>query len=145
MIVRTCEKCGKEFKTYNYRAAKSRYCSYECYWGEKVKTNCATCGKEIFIPPSRIAEGRGKYCSRECSTQRHKHNVTVKRHVGGITNGKRRFDYQIIAENALGRPLKKGEVVHHLDLNPRNSEPSNLVICTQSFHRYLHRRKEPCL
>jgi hypothetical protein len=142
-VIVNCQRCGKEFEIYPYQAKseQGKYCSYECYWTPKVSTNCLTCGKEILTPPSRRAENRGKYCSRACSTQRHENNTTVKRHVTFI-NGKRRFDYQAIAEKALGRPLKKGEVVHHLDGNSRNCEPNNLVICTQSYHRIIHTRME---
>lgn len=33
-----------------------------------------------------------------------------------------------VAELKLGRKLKPGEVVHHIDLNKRNNRPSNLMI-----------------
>ncbi len=140
-----CQRCGGKFSYYTYQEKNGvppQYCSHDCYWGDRVITNCRTCGKEILTPPSRIAEGRGKYCSRKCSTQRHVNNDNTKRHVAGISDGKRRFDYQIVAEKVLGRPLKKGEVVHHFDGNSRNCEPSNLLICTQSYHRLIHTRQE---
>jgi hypothetical protein len=28
---------------------------------------CLHCGKQFYVPPSRIREGKGKYCSRACS------------------------------------------------------------------------------
>jgi len=33
----------------------------------------------------------------------------------------------LVAEKVLGRPLKKGELVHHCDFEKKNNEPSNLL------------------
>ena len=40
----------------------------------------------------------------------------------------------------LGRPLEKGEVVHHIDGNPRNNSFENIqLMSTQGLHRTEHR------
>ena len=39
-----------------------------------------------------------------------------------------------IALKVLGRPLKRGEVIHHIDCDPNNNKHNNLVICTQKYH-----------
>ena len=45
-----------------------------------------------------------------------------------------------IFEETLGRPRKKGEVIHHIDRNPKNNSRDNLIICTQSYHmEVLHK------
>jgi HNH endonuclease len=63
-------------------------------------------------------------------------------------NGKRVFEHIAVAEKALGRKLPKGSVVHHVDENPLNNSPTNLVICPNaSYHRLLHyrmRAKKEC-
>lgn len=44
-----------------------------------------------------------------------------------------------VAEEVLGRPLKKGEVVHHLDENRQNNQPGNVeVLGSQSEHARRH-------
>ena len=52
-----------------------------------------------------------------------------------------RHTHRIVAEQKLGRSLKKGEIVHHIDGNKRNNNPSNLMVMTQSEHCALHFRK----
>ena len=36
--------------------------------------------------------------------------------------------YRVDAEERMGRPLKKGESVHHKDGNPKNNSPKNCVV-----------------
>ena len=50
-----------------------------------------------------------------------------------------RHEHRVVAERILGRKLRKGEVVHHLDFNPRNNSPENLMIFrSQSEHAKYH-------
>ena len=57
------------------------------------------------------------------------------------TDGKRVLEHVRVAEKALGKPLPKGAVVHHVDENRSNNDPSNLVICpSHSYHALLHKR-----
>jgi hypothetical protein len=47
-----------------------------------------------------------------------------------------------IAEKAFGKPLPKGAVVHHVDLDPTNNAPTNLVVCpSHAYHNLLHQRQ----
>lgn len=49
-----------------------------------------------------------------------------------------RHEHVVVAERILGRKLEPGEIVHHIDRNKRNNDPSNLVVMTQSQHAHLH-------
>ena len=47
--------------------------------------------------------------------------------------------HRVVAEKMIGRDLKPGEVVHHLDGNIRNNCPKNLMVLkSQSEHAKIH-------
>lgn len=56
--------------------------------------------------------------------------------------GKKKLQHIAIAEAALGKPLPPGAEVHHVDENPSNNAPGNLVICpSAAYHKLLHQRQ----
>ncbi len=66
---------------------------------------------------------------------------------GWISNGYRVFnttrEHIAVAEKALGKALPPGAIVHHIDENRLNNEPSNLVICPgNGYHGLLHQRMD---
>lgn len=47
--------------------------------------------------------------------------------------------HRVIAAKALGRPLKQGEIVHHIDEDIFNNEPANLMVLKSlADHAALH-------
>ena len=52
------------------------------------------------------------------------------------------YEHRFIASEKLGRPLKKGEVVHHIDGNKTNNSPENLqIVKSIAEHSMNHRTK----
>src|SRR5690242_16589726 len=86
-------------------------------------------------------------CKRCCDVaKRHTHE---RRGVGGYmygrarvpaSRGKTRAQAMHIgkAEKVLGRPLKRGEVVHHINCDRTDNRNSNLLICSARYHAWLH-------
>jgi hypothetical protein len=49
-------------------------------------------------------------------------------------------EHILVAAEKLGRPINKGEIVHHVDMHPSNNEPGNLHVCdTLQQHAEIHR------
>ncbi len=52
-------------------------------------------------------------------------------------------EHIIVAERTIGRMLKRGqEHVHHINGDKSDNRPNNLLVCTKSRHRTLHRQLE---
>lgn len=129
---------------------------------------CAVCDKEIYRTPGQMKKSKLAYCSIECfkkvsssrmtrinqelNPTRMTEDVRVK-----IGNSKRkdpkerksypkikgRHEHRIVAEMKIGRPLKKGEVVHHVDGNIQNNKPDNLMVFkSQKEHIEWHNKHD---
>ncbi len=52
------------------------------------------------------------------------------------------YRYRLVAEEKLGRPLKKGEIVHHINGDQSDDRPDNLaVLPNQSAHARIEDRQ----
>ena len=113
----------------------------------KYYEECKNC-KEPFLSANKL---NPKYCSSACNNKhrstsgknngRYSHGMYVNEsYKTTVVKGKSVRIHTKIAEEALGRKLKRNECVHHIDMNKHNNDKSNLVICDISYHRLLHHR-----
>ena len=49
------------------------------------------------------------------------------------------YEHIVIAEETLGREIREGEEVHHLDFNRKNNRSSNLIVLESKQHIKLHK------
>lgn len=153
----SCKTCGNPIPYYKPSGGVSRnmfFCKRSCRElsgnknpGYKPRIydtkNCAKCGGKIDmsgLTPKRAAK------RVRCANCKHGRLPTKtyyklqNGYIGMLHEGKTRGVHVVKAEVALGRRLKKGEVVHHIDGDPSNNDNSNLLICTIGYHRQLHAR-----
>lgn len=112
----TCQVCGKCLVR-----DQKRFCSHKCVWVViKDKVRAAALTPEAIKKRADRKRGSGKW------------NGYIKRN--------RRHEHRSVAEQILGRPLRRGEIVHHKDGLKRNNAPENLeVIPSQAEHARRHR------
>lgn len=157
-----CKKCGCVFK--DKPSGRKVYCGRVCAT-KQVTADCLTCGKEVTRAQSSML--KEVYCNMACakvgkSKRFTKMNIEMnpdrmtlevrtklRFHRLGKGEGKsyeKTFGvhtHRIVAAEKIGRPLKKGEVVHHKDENRRNNNPDNLhVFSSQAEHARHHKEQE---
>ncbi|NOU05314.1 MAG: hypothetical protein HOO99_03945 [Hyphomicrobiaceae bacterium] len=139
--------------------APQRYCSRQCLGDAKRKLprpterTCQGCGVTFVNHPKKPAQ---RFCRRGCALKAINppdHNAKVARASAvargntqrGRGQGKAyrklngRHEHRVVAESILGRPLRRGETVHHADEDRANNTPGNLVVLSsQSEHAELH-------
>jgi len=55
-------------------------------------------------------------------------------------DGKQRLEHVVIGENVLGRRLKRGECVHHVNMIKSDNRHRNLVVCSTEYNTWLLKR-----
>lgn len=145
------QKCSGIFKTENKKGITNNY-----------KGVCKNCNQEFetYKSPSR---NDPKFCSLKCigESQKGENNPAY--------NGGKYFDasgyvvlfmpnhpfcgikgtvleHRFVMECKIGRYLTEKEVVHHIDFNKQNNEPSNLMLFKNNsehikFHAQLNKTK----
>ena len=120
---------------------------------------CARCGAPVHRYPSQRKRCARAFCSRKCHMEllneemnptRMTPEVREKLRAAQLRDGKEyaklhgRHEHRVVAEQMLGRPLRKGEVVHHIDGNKRNNAPENLMVFpSQAEHVKWHAAHDP--
>lgn len=133
----SCLKCGGVFlrTPSQIKQGRSKYCSLKCANDSFTKPFtfvCKFCKKEVT--KTGKDKRHASYCSPKCF-------AGGKEPSGSFCYKKtgERYTHIVVAEKYLGRPLVKGEVVHHIDENKLNNDYTNLaVLPNASIHHQVH-------
>ena len=107
------------------------------------------CNNTIKTYPSRIKRGEDRFCSHKCGNHsRGRSGEQNGNWRGGRFisngyvylryNGGYRAEHDILIEQSIGRKLKKGEEVHHINGVKTDNRLENLQLVTKSEHAKLH-------
>lgn len=140
-----CLECGKPFQRYvSLMSNPDRpYCSRACVGAAKRHGStvyCAMCDTPFYrhFAEQDIGAKLRQFCSRSC----HMEWRAINRKASTYPKKGAQHIHRRIAEQYLGRSLQPSEVVHHIDLDKHNYDPSNLaVLPNQAYHARVHRGK----
>ena len=102
---------------------------------------CLSCGKAFHAAPSKVRTGK-KYCSRECYLLHRDFDGKIRQE-GYIrvllpTHPEARkgyvWEHRLIMEGKLGRALRAGETVHHINGRRDDNRPENLELRLIGLH-----------
>lgn len=139
---RTCDSCGQVFRA--VRGPTQRFCSTECkdkgLRSPTRNTHCEKCGE----PLRRNCAPTVRFCSRTCARSagngRQKpwpegsKRMTREGYVMIKVGSEWPLEHRVVMERILGRPLARGENVHHRNGDRSDNRPENLE---------LWRKKQP--
>ena len=121
MINKNCLVCCEQFTVCRYRELTARFCSYKCR-GLYQKTAFVGKGNPRWKNGIDI-RGAG-YRAVHCPGHPKAHRNKV-------------YEHRLVMEKSLGRFLKPGEEIHHINGNKLDNRISNLVLTSHSEHMKL--------
>ena len=130
MVRVTCDLCGKDFQKLQIEIHKHNFCCREHFyqWNSK-RVSKYNRTENPMNRPGGVLESRLK---RSQEMRDSGEGKTYRKSLG-------RHEHRVVAEQKLGRPLRKGEIVHHSDGDYRNNDPDNLMVLpSQSDHCKIH-------
>ena len=156
-----CLNCGKEFEVFpsaiKSGKSKGKYCCWNCYIEARgeIERKCLFCGKAFKTKRVYVEMGYGNYCNSNCygkaksqkALQAYESKANpkykgIKILVGKYPSGQKRYRYEhtLVVEKVLGRSIKPFEDVHHINGNKTDNRNSNLLVCSKSYHTWLHNK-----
>lgn len=129
-----CEICGEYFRTKKSHIIRRKTCSKECDGVRKSKMYKGERNPNYGNRGELNPLYKGAFINQYGYRVLHKPQHPNANKDGYI------LEHRYVASNKIGRPLKDDEIVHHIDGNRLNNNPSNLQIMDRSEHSKLHNK-----
>lgn len=157
---RVCVQCGELYDPGSELASHPRrFCSRRCTGDyNSARAAAAYPPKEEFAPlyaelglSDRVVGARyGRSYTWAMKVRRHygitaamkKQALPRRRKVNhGYMKVGKEYEHRVVMVEKLGRPLRPGEVVHHIDGDKANNDPENLALFTSNGSHCRHEAK----
>lgn len=141
-----CEYCGVLFDRAPCRVKPRNFCTRECLgaYNSKARNPEGYRYRDFSKNSARMSE-----LNRKMNPTRMRDETRQKIRDAHLNTGEGktytkvfgRHEHRVIAEQMLGRPLTDTEVVHHIDGDKRNNDPSNLMVFPSQVEHAAHHAK----
>lgn len=140
-----CDRCGNEIWRYPSQVKTHNFCSRKCLseFSSRIKNpdgyrqlkNYTNISKHMSDLNRKMNPKRMDFATRAKLSTVKRESCQGKSYIKSFG----RHLHRTVAERMLGRKLKSGEVVHHIDGNKQNNAPGNLkVFRNQAEHLRWH-------